>query len=67
VTRALTLAEVAALPAVTVQALEHVPREPVQQCRKQRPVSRGEPHPARAELPLQDQDLVACRQWPGRP
>ena len=37
-----------------VQALEHVPREPVQQRRQQRPVSRGEPDPVRAELPLQD-------------
>jgi hypothetical protein len=41
-----------------VQALEYVPREPVQQCRQQRPVSRGEPRPVRAELPLQDQELV---------
>ena len=42
-----------------VQSLEHVPREPVQQCRQQRPVTRGEPHPARTELPPQDNELVA--------
>jgi hypothetical protein len=45
-----------------VQALEHVPREPVQQRRQQCPVSQGEPHPARADLPLQDQELVAQRE-----
>jgi hypothetical protein len=45
-----------------VQSLEHVPREPVQQRRQQRPVSRSEPHPARAELPLQDQELVSQRE-----
>jgi len=45
-----------------VQALEHLPRELVQQCRQERPVSRGEPHPVRAELPLQDQELVAQRE-----
>jgi hypothetical protein len=43
------------------QSLEHVPREPVQQSRQQRPVSPGEPHPVRTELPLQDQELVAQR------
>lgn len=42
-----------------VQSLEHVPREPVKQCRQQRLVTRGEPHPARTELPLQDKELVA--------
>jgi len=42
-----------------VQSLEHVPREPVQQCRQQRPVTRGEPHPARTELPLQDKEIYA--------
>jgi hypothetical protein len=45
-----------------VQAPEHVPREPVQQRRQQRPVSRSKPHPVRAELPLQDQKLVAQRE-----
>jgi hypothetical protein len=45
-----------------VQSLEHVPREPVQQRRQQRPVSRSEPHPARAELSLQDQELVLKRE-----
>ncbi len=39
-----------------VQSLEHVPREPVQQRRQQRPVTRGEPHPARTELPPQDRE-----------
>jgi hypothetical protein len=43
------------------QSLEHIPREPVQENRQQRPVSRGEPHPVRTELPLQDQELVAQR------
>jgi len=42
-----------------VQSLEHVPGEPVQQRRQQRPVTRGEPHPVRTELPLQDRELVA--------
>src|SRR5712691_10391583 len=45
-----------------VQSLEHVPREPVQQRRQQRPISRGEPQPARTELPLQDRELVAQRE-----
>jgi hypothetical protein len=45
-----------------VQALEHVPREPVQQRRQQRPVTRGEPRPVRTELPLQDKELVAQRE-----
>jgi hypothetical protein len=45
-----------------VQAPEHVPREPVQQRRQQCPVSRGEPCPVRAELPLRDQKLVAQRE-----
>jgi hypothetical protein len=31
----------------------------VQQCRQQRPVDLGEPHPVRTELPLQDRELVA--------
>jgi hypothetical protein len=34
----------------------------VQQRCQQRPISRGEPRPARAELPLQDQELVAQRE-----
>jgi hypothetical protein len=34
----------------------------VQQRRQQRPVSRGEPHPVRTELPLQDRELVAQRE-----
>jgi putative transposase len=37
-------------------------RHTVQQRRQQCPVSRGEPHPARTELPLQDQELVAQRE-----
>jgi hypothetical protein len=45
-----------------VQALEHIPREPVQQRGQQCPVSQGEPHPARTGLPLQDQDQVAQRE-----
>jgi hypothetical protein len=44
-----------------VQSLEHVPREPVQQRRQQRPISRGGPQPARTELPLKDRELVAQR------
>jgi hypothetical protein len=31
----------------------------VQQRRQQRPITRGEPHPVRTELPLQDGELVA--------
>ena len=45
-----------------VQSLEHVPREPVQQRRQQRPITRGEPHPVRTELPLQDRELMAQRE-----
>jgi hypothetical protein len=45
-----------------VQLLKHVPREPVEQRCQQCTVSQGEPHPARAELPLQDQELVAQRE-----
>jgi hypothetical protein len=45
-----------------VQVPGHVPREPVQQRRQQCPVSRGEPCPVRAELPLRDQELVAQRE-----
>jgi len=32
---------------------------PVQQGGQERPVGRGEPRPVRAQLPLQDRDLVA--------
>ena len=42
-----------------VQSLEHVSREPVQQRRQLRPITRGEPHPVRTELPLEDRELVA--------
>ena len=45
-----------------VQSLEHVPREPVQQRRQQRPITRGEPDPVRTELPVQDRELVAQRE-----
>src|SRR5271165_4899726 len=45
-----------------VQSVEHVSREPVQQRRQQRPITRGESHPARTELPLQDRELVAQRE-----
>ena len=45
-----------------VQSLEHIPGEPVQQRRQQRPITRGEPHPVRTELPLQDRELVAQRE-----
>jgi hypothetical protein len=37
-------------------SLEHVPREPVQQRAASNARSEGEPHPVRAELPLQDQE-----------
>ena len=55
---------------------EHVPREAVQQGGQERAAASGEPWPGRAELPLQDRDLVAqdqdlgvlvqvaCRQQP---
>ena len=45
-----------------VQSLEHVPRDLVQQCRQQRPITRGEPDPVRTELPLQDRELMAQRE-----
>jgi hypothetical protein len=45
-----------------MQSLEDVSWEPVQQRRQQRPVSRGEPYPVRAELPSQDRELVAQRE-----
>ena len=41
---------------------ERVPREPVQQGSQEQPVTGGEPRPGRAQLPLQDRDLVAQRQ-----
>ena len=41
---------------------EHVAWEPVQQGGQERPVGGGEPRPGRAQLPLQDRDLVAQRQ-----
>jgi hypothetical protein len=37
----------------------HVPWEPVQQGGRERPVAGEEPRPGRAQLPLQDRDLVA--------
>jgi len=45
-----------------VQSLKHVPREPVQQRRQQRPIARGEPRPVWTKLPLQDRELVAQRE-----
>jgi len=38
---------------------EHLPREAVQQGGQERPVGGGESRPVRAQLPLQDCDLVA--------
>jgi hypothetical protein len=37
---------------------EHVAWESVQQSGQERPVGGGEPQPVRAQLPLQDGDLV---------
>jgi hypothetical protein len=45
-----------------VQSPENLPREPVQQRGQQGPVGRGDPHPVRTELPLQDRELVAQRE-----
>ena len=39
-----------------------IPRQPVQQCGQERPVAQGEPWPGRAQLPLQDRDLVTQHQ-----
>jgi hypothetical protein len=44
-----------------VQTLEHVSRQPMQQRCEQRPITRGEPHPRRAELPLQHRKLMTQR------
>ena len=41
---------------------EQAAGEPVQQDGQERPVARGEPRPGRAQLPLQDRDLVAQHQ-----
>jgi len=41
---------------------EKVSREAVQQGSQEHPVGGGEPRPGRAQLPLQDRDLVAQRQ-----
>jgi hypothetical protein len=38
---------------------EQVAREAVQQGGQERPVAGGEPWPGRAQLPLQDRDLMA--------
>jgi hypothetical protein len=40
----------------------HILWEPVQQGGQERPVGQGEPRPGLAQLPLQDDDLVAQRQ-----
>jgi hypothetical protein len=45
-----------------VQPVEHVPGEPAQQRRQQRPITPGEPHPVRTELPLQDPEPAAHRE-----
>ena len=37
---------------------QHIPRQPVQEGGPERPVARKEPWPGRAQLPLQDRDLV---------
>jgi hypothetical protein len=42
---------------------EHVPWQPVQQCRQERPITRSEPHPLLAELAFQHRDLVAQGQY----
>jgi hypothetical protein len=41
---------------------EQVAREAVQQGGKERPIARGEPRRRRAQLPLQDRDLMAQSQ-----
>ena len=41
---------------------EHVAWEPVQQGGQERPVGGGEPQPGRAQLPVQDRDLVTQHQ-----
>jgi len=41
---------------------EHIAREPVQQGGQEYPVARPEPRPDRAQLPLQDHDLVPQHQ-----
>ena len=41
---------------------EQVAREAVQQGGQERPVAQGEPWPGRAQLPLQDRDLVTQHQ-----
>jgi hypothetical protein len=41
---------------------EHVPREAVHHGGQERSVASGESWPGRAELPLQDRDLMAQRQ-----
>ncbi|MET9079122.1 hypothetical protein ABZX95_45040, partial [Streptomyces sp. NPDC004232] len=40
------------------QPTQHIPREPVQQRRQERPIARLEPRPVPAQLPLQHRNLM---------
>jgi hypothetical protein len=42
--------------------MQQVAREPVQQRRQERPITRVKPRPLLAQLPLQHRDLMAQRQ-----
>jgi hypothetical protein len=44
------------------ELIQHAPRQPVQQRSQQRPVARKEAWPGRAQLPVQDRDLVTQHQ-----